>query len=198
MKFLQSIRVVIVLLALPLLLCAEPVSQLHPTDYVNDFAHVLDQTTVAQLDNICLQLDQKAKAQIAVVTINTLDGADIEGYAVALYKQWGIGSKATDHGVLILLAVTFTWLMGLMGFARSGIRQHWHVYGVIRDTSVDAFTPTLGFATRIVSVCVLLFFLLISFVFWLASLTGKKDWEPRPEKGAKTDLPELEPLGAAE
>jgi len=105
MKFLQSIRVVIVLLALPLLLCAEPVSQLHPTDYVNDFAHVLDQTTVAQVDNICLQLDQKAKAQIAVVTINTLDGADIEGYAVALYKQWGIGSKATDHGVLILLAV---------------------------------------------------------------------------------------------
>jgi uncharacterized protein len=105
MKFLQSIRVVIVLLALPLLLCAEPVSQLRPTDYVNDFAHVLDQTTVAQLDNICLQLDQKAKAQVAVVTINTLDGADIEGYAVALYKQWGIGSKATDHGVLILLAV---------------------------------------------------------------------------------------------
>jgi uncharacterized membrane protein YgcG len=40
-----------------------------------------------------------------VVTINTLDGTDIESYAVALYKQWGIGSKATDHGVLILLAV---------------------------------------------------------------------------------------------
>jgi uncharacterized protein len=105
MKFLQSIRVAIVLLALPLLLWAEPVSQLRPTDYVNDFAHVLDQTTVAQLDNICLQLDQKAKAQVTVVTINTLDGSDIEGYAVALYKQWGIGSKATDHGVLILLAV---------------------------------------------------------------------------------------------
>jgi uncharacterized protein len=105
MKFLQSIRVAIVLLALPLLLRAEPVAQLHPTDYVNDFAHVLDQTTIAQLDNICLQLDQKAKAQVAVVTINTLDGSDIESYAVALYKQWGIGSKATDHGVLILLAV---------------------------------------------------------------------------------------------
>ena len=89
----------------PHLLSAEPVSQLRPTDYVNDFAHVLDQTTIAQLDNICQQLDQKAHAQIAVVTINSLDGADIESYAVALYKQWGIGSKATDHGVLILLAV---------------------------------------------------------------------------------------------
>ena len=105
MKFLQSIRVAIILLALPIWLSAEPVSQLRPTDYVNDFAHVLDQTTIAQLDNICQQLDQKAHAQVAVVTINTSDGADIEGYAVALYKQWGIGSKATDHGVLILLAV---------------------------------------------------------------------------------------------
>lgn len=105
MKFLQSIRVAIILLALPLWLSAEPVSQLRPADYVNDFAHVLDQTTIAQLDNICQQLDQKAQAQIAVVTINTLDGTDIESYAVALYKQWGIGSKATDHGVLILLAV---------------------------------------------------------------------------------------------
>ncbi len=105
MKFLQSIRVAIALLALPLLLWAEPVSQLHPTDYVNDFAHVLDSNTIAQLDNICQQLDQKAHAQIAVVTVNSLDGSDIESYAVNLYKQWGIGSKATDHGVLILLAV---------------------------------------------------------------------------------------------
>ena len=105
MRFLQSIHVAIVLLALPLLLSAEPVSQLRPTDYVNDFAHVLDPATIAQLDNICQQLDQKAHAQIAVVTVNTLDGSDIESYAVALYKQWGIGSKATEHGVLILLAV---------------------------------------------------------------------------------------------
>ncbi len=105
MRFRQSIRVAIALLALPLLLWAEPVSQLRPTDYVNDFAHVLDQKTIAQLDNICQQLDQKAHAQIAVVTVNSLDGSDIESYAVNLYKQWGIGSKATDHGVLILLAV---------------------------------------------------------------------------------------------
>jgi len=84
---------------------AEPISQLHPTDYVNDFAHVLNQETIAQLDNICRQIDEKAHAQIAVVAINSLDGSDIESYAADLYKKWGIGSKATDRGVLILLAV---------------------------------------------------------------------------------------------
>jgi uncharacterized protein len=100
----KTVFVAVATLTLWLALGAEPISQLSPTDYVNDFAHVLDQNTIAQLDNICQQIDQKAHAQIAVVTIKSLDGSDIESYAVALFKKWGIGSKLTDHGVLILLA----------------------------------------------------------------------------------------------
>jgi cytochrome bd-type quinol oxidase subunit 1 len=60
---------------------------------------------------------------------------------------------------------------------RSGLRQHWHVYGVIRDQSADAFTPTLGFATQVVSVTVLAFFLLIGVVFWITSLHDRPDFE---------------------
>ena len=92
--------------------------------------------------------------------------------------RWG-RIPAISQYVLIFIAVTFTWLMGLMGYVRSGLRQHWHVYGVMRDTSLDAFTPTLGFATQVVSVTVLLFFLLIGFVFWLASLHDRPDFERR-------------------
>jgi uncharacterized protein len=84
---------------------AEPIAQLKATDYVNDFAHVLDQNTIAQMDDICRQIDEKAHAQIAVVTIKSLDGRDIEGYAVDLFRQWGIGSKSKDRGVLILYAI---------------------------------------------------------------------------------------------
>jgi uncharacterized protein len=84
---------------------AEPVSQLHPTNYVNDFANVLRSQTTAELNGIGQQLDDKAHAQLAVVTINTLDGRDIESYANDLYRQWGIGSKSTNRGVLILVAV---------------------------------------------------------------------------------------------
>jgi uncharacterized protein len=95
---------VIVFLALTIALRSEPVSQLRPTDYVNDFSNVLDQATTAQLDDLCRQIDQKAHAQIAVVTVRSLDGSDIESYAADLYKQWGIGSKSTNRGVLILVA----------------------------------------------------------------------------------------------
>ena len=82
----------------------EPVAKLKPTGYVNDFAQVLSSESAAYLENLCTEIDQKTKAQIAVVTIHSLDGRDIESYAVDLYKSWGIGSKSTNRGVLILLA----------------------------------------------------------------------------------------------
>src|SRR6202142_1688294 len=84
---------------------AEPVAQLKPTGYVNDFAHVLDQNTIAQMDKICRQIEEKAHAQITVVTVHSLDGSDIESYAVDLFHQWGVGSKSTNRGVLILYAI---------------------------------------------------------------------------------------------
>lgn len=93
------------LLSLDVVAGAESVSQLRPSGYVNDFAHVLDPTTIAQIEDSCRQIDEKAHAQIALVTINSLDGADIESFAVDLFKKWGIGNKATDRGVLILYAI---------------------------------------------------------------------------------------------
>jgi cytochrome bd-type quinol oxidase subunit 1 len=107
--------------------------------------------------------------------------------------------------VLIFIAVTFTWLMGLMGYVRSGLRQHWHVYGVIRDNSADAFTPTLGFATQVVSVTVLFFFVLIGFVFWLSSLHDRADHRahaptphPVPHTGGQTVLGGAQPSPVTE
>src|SRR5205814_1311803 len=54
--------------------------------------------------------------------------------------RWGTIAPHTQY-VPILLAMTFTWLMGLMGFAPTVLRQHLHVYCVIRVSSVDAATP---------------------------------------------------------
>jgi cytochrome d ubiquinol oxidase subunit I len=87
--------------------------------------------------------------------------------------RWG-QMPARGQYVLVLLAVTFTWLMGLMGYARNAIRQYWHVYQVVQDTSPDAFAPTLGFAAQVISFCVLLFMGLIAFIFWINGLSERK------------------------
>ena len=83
----------IIFMAVATGLHAEPVAQLHPSNYVNDFAQVLDARTIAQLNDICQQIDTKAHAQIAVVTVKSVDGADVVSYAVDLYQKWGIGAK---------------------------------------------------------------------------------------------------------
>ena len=104
-----------------------------------------------------------------VMTLNVLmmQGAESRGDI-----RWGQMPDRAQYALLIL-AVTFTWLMGLMGFARSGIRQHWHVYEVMRDTSVDAATPALGYASLVISACVLMFLGMVSFIFWVGGLAEK-------------------------
>lgn len=87
--------------------------------------------------------------------------------------QWGRIPDRAQYA-LFLLAVSFTWLMGLMGYIRSGIRQHWHVTDVFRDASPDAFTPTMGYAANVVSAGAILFFAMVVFVFWLSQVSGRK------------------------
>ncbi len=127
---------------------------------------------------IAFSVPQVLSVLLAMVSVTVIDVFMFRNARSSGETRWG-QIPAISQYVLIFIAVSFTWLMGLMGYVRSGLRQHWHVYGVMRDTSVDAFTPTLGFATKVVSVTVLIFFMLIGFVFWLASLGGRKDWETR-------------------
>jgi hypothetical protein len=108
----------------------------------------------------------------AIALVMTIDVPMFRGARSTGAIRWG-RIPARSQYVLILLAVTFTWLMGLMGFARSGIRQYWHVYGVMRDTSVDAVTPALGYAANVITVVTAVFFALVMFIFWLGGLSEK-------------------------
>jgi uncharacterized protein len=76
-----------------------------PTDYVSDFAHVMSPQAIDQIDHLCGEVDHEAKAQIAVVTVETLNGEPIQQYAVELFDAWKVGPKSSDRGVIILLAV---------------------------------------------------------------------------------------------
>lgn len=77
-----------------------------PADYVSDFARVLSPQAIARIDALCSQLDHSAaNAQVAVVTVNTLDGQDPAEWANDLENKWKMGKKGSDRGVLVLLAV---------------------------------------------------------------------------------------------
>lgn len=112
---------------------AEPIDSLHPTNYVNDFAGVLSSATVTRLNDLCLQVDQKAHAQIAVVTVKSVDGQDVVSYAVGLYQKWGIGAKGKDRGVLILIATQDHKYWTTVGYGLEGILPDGKVGGFGRE-----------------------------------------------------------------
>ena len=141
---------------------------------------------------IRLSVPQVLSVLLAMISITAIDIFLFRGARKTGEVRWG-RIPAISQYVLIFIAVTFTWLMGLMGYVRSGLRQHWHVYGVIRDQSVDAFTPTLGFATKVVSVAVLAFFVLIAVVFWIAGLHDRPDFERQSKARLRRGSGEVSP-----
>lgn len=84
---------------------AEKVEQLSPQGYVNDFAGVMDAGSQQKITALCQELDQKADAQLAIVTIHTLEGDSVQDFANRLFQKWGVGPKGKDRGVMVLLAV---------------------------------------------------------------------------------------------
>ncbi len=125
----------------------------------------------------------------AVVALDVMIMRGAESYGAI---RWGQMPPRSQYA-LFILAVTFTWLMGLMGFARSGIRQHWHIWEVMRDTSEFAATPPLGYAAQVISWCVVIFLGLVAFIFWVGSLAEKPIMShPRQDSQPPTD-PRLAP-----
>jgi uncharacterized protein len=108
----------------PFVLCAQRVQDLpaKPSDYVSDFAHVLSPEAIARVDSICAQLDHSAaNAQIAVVTVRSLEGEDAAEYSDELETKWKMGRKGSDRGVLILLAVNDHQRRIEVGYGLEGI-----------------------------------------------------------------------------
>jgi uncharacterized protein len=83
---------------------AEDLKKIHPTGYVTDLAGAIAADTKVRLEALCTELQQKTGAQMAIVTVHSLEGQSVENYAVDLYKQLGVGSKTDNRGVLLLVS----------------------------------------------------------------------------------------------
>ncbi len=98
--------------------------------------------------------------------------------------QWGKMPVRSQY-TLIFLCICIVLLMGLMGYIRSGLREDWHIYGVLRDTSAWGYTPTMAYMARVVSGITFLFLASVAFVFWLAGLGEKAPaLMPAPIRGS--------------
>lgn len=74
--------------------------------FVNDFANCIDAEDEQKIQTLGKQLYKQTKAQVVVVTVESLDGKSIEDYSIGLAREWGIGDKDNNSGVLLLLSTS--------------------------------------------------------------------------------------------
>jgi len=108
-------------------------SKLKPTGYVNDFAHVLDPVGKQRLEAYCANLERVTGAQMAIVLVDTLDGDPVEDVANKLYREWGIGKKGKDEGILIFVAVKDHKDRAEVGYGLEPIIPDGYAGGVLRN-----------------------------------------------------------------
>jgi hypothetical protein len=112
---------------------------------------------------------------------------------------WGKIDFASQF-VLIFLAFTSIWTMGLMGAVRSLVRKYFHTYNLIPDFSAESFTPTLSYSAWWITGITVIFFTVVSFAVVVALRpSGSKVLVPDskvPVPDSKVSVPEGRPVPA--
>jgi uncharacterized protein len=130
---LRSFLVVLICISSAAVTSSEANFPAKPLGYVSDFANALSPTTRAQLNALCLEVDQKTKAQIAVVTVTSLNGLEPEDYALQLATKWGVGPKQSNRGVMILWSPADRKYFTLVGYGLEPILPDGKVGGFGRE-----------------------------------------------------------------
>lgn len=94
---------------------------LKPQGYVSDYAGVMDANLRRSLEVRLRELEQKTSAQIAVVTLRSLQGGEIRDFASRLFERWGVGQKGKDEGVLILTSLEDRKIWIEVGYGLEGL-----------------------------------------------------------------------------
>ncbi|SRR5579871_88081 len=77
----------------------------NPPRLVNDIAHAMTADQVEQLEQKLVAYDDTTSIQIAVVTVQSTGDYAIEDYALKILRDWGVGNKKTNNGLVILAAI---------------------------------------------------------------------------------------------
>ena len=110
------------LLISSLSLSSYAISLPEPTNdfFVNDFVNIIDDADESEMMKIGADLYEQTTAQVVVVTIDSLDGYDVDEYALELGRKWGVGSKDNDNGVVILLSLSDRQISIQVGYGLEG------------------------------------------------------------------------------
>jgi uncharacterized protein len=115
------------------------INNLNYYGWVNDFAGIIDNVSKEKINLIIDELERKTGAEIAVVTLTSLEDENIEDFANRLFEKWGIGKKGKNNGVLILVAFKEKKIRIETGYGIEGIIPDAKAGRIIREIMAPLF-----------------------------------------------------------
>ncbi len=121
---LATLALTLIIIVCSLCSCGKHVKDQFPTAtekfFVNDFAEVLTEADANTIYTSGVALQEATTAQAVVVTVESLDGKEAADYALELGRQWGVGDKNKDNGVVILLSESDREIYISVGYGLEG------------------------------------------------------------------------------
>src|SRR3989344_4421113 len=97
----KLLAIIVLLFLVPLAYAAS----YKPINYVSDYAEVISPEQEAQINALAAAIEKNSTVQIAILTVPTLNGQDINQFAVETFAEWGVGRKDVYNGLLLVVAV---------------------------------------------------------------------------------------------
>jgi uncharacterized protein len=108
--------------------------------FVNDYAEILSERVETQLeDQLTTTAEASDGAEVAVATIKSLGGDNIENVAQEFFDTWKIGKKHLDNGVLLLVAVDERKLRIQTGYGSESVITDAEAGRIIRNVITPEF-----------------------------------------------------------
>lgn len=106
---------------------------------VDDFAGVFKQEEIDSMNKLISDLEKKTTAELAVVTVKSLNGKTIEVYSNELFTEWGIGKPEKNNGVLLLISMGERQLRIEVGYGLENVINDVIASNIINEVVVPYF-----------------------------------------------------------
>lgn len=138
-----------------------------PNGFAATGAKMAEEVQLPEAWEVLGKMPTKLGAIFSLVFVTAMNyviyGRAIRRGAIAWGKIDGV-----SQFVLVFLAFTSIWAMGLMGAVRSLLRKFFHAYNLVPDFTVESFTPTLSYSAWLITGITVFFFLVVSVAVFLA------------------------------
>lgn len=110
-----------------------------PSGFVNDYAQILTAEQKQALEQKLSQFEKETSNEISIVAIKSLKGDTVENFAEKLFKEWGIGKKNKDNGILLLIAKDDRKMKIEVGYGLEGALTDAQSFWIYNDILKPAF-----------------------------------------------------------